>query len=62
MDRTFKVVSKGLFGKHETPMIKLKNDSKESMSLKLASKADLSQYPIETILTVKISQEQKRIA
>lgn len=63
MDRTFKVVSKGLFGKNkDKPMLKLSNEDGEAMSIRLPVKTQLKDYPIETVLTVRIVQEQKTIA
>lgn len=62
MDRTFKVYNKGLFGKDEVPMIKLKSEIGERLSIRLIEKSQLKDYPIDTILNVKIAKEQTTIA
>jgi hypothetical protein len=54
MQRDFKVVSKGLKGKNETPFVILVSLEDEELILYLESPAQLTQFEIDQEFTVKI--------
>lgn len=58
MERDFRVVSKGLKGKHDTPLIKLISEYGDKITFHLSDRKKLNNYHIEQIFTVEMSQEQ----
>jgi len=62
MQRDFKVVSKGLKGKNETPFVILVSLENEKLILYLESPAQLTQFEIDQEFTVKIVEgEQQKL-
>lgn len=61
MDRQFKVISKGLVGKNETPQVGLKSEEGDKLTLNLEHKKQLDDYEIEQWITVKILKEQQTL-
>jgi len=58
VQRDFKVLSKGLKGRHQTPFVTLKTVEGEKLTLHFEDKRQLDDFQIEQIFTVKIIQEQ----
>lgn len=58
MERTFRVVNKGLQGKTEDPVVKLKCDDKSKLELHLNNRHLLDDYEIDDVIQVKIVREQ----
>jgi hypothetical protein len=58
LQRDFKVVSKGLKGKHQTPFVTLITAEGDKLTLHFEDKRQLDNFQIEQIFTVKILQEQ----
>lgn len=58
MQRDFKVVRKGLKGKHDTPFIILVTEYGDKLTLHLSDRSELNKYHIEEIFTVQIVKEQ----
>lgn len=58
LQRDFKVITKGLKGKNQTPYATLKTAEAEKLTLHLLDKRQLDDFQIEQVFTVKILQEQ----
>ena len=58
MQRDFKVVSKGLKGKHLIPFVTLITAEGDKLTLHLVDKLQLADFQIEQIFSVKIVREQ----
>jgi len=55
MERTFRVSSKGLKGKHSTPFVILSNVDGEKLELHLEAKSQLDEFEIEGEFTFKLT-------
>ena len=62
MQRDFKVVSKGLKGKHQIPFVVLVTAEGDKLTLHFLDKKQLDNFRIEQIFTVKIVKEQTTLA
>jgi len=60
LQRDFKVVSKGLKGKDETPFVTMVTVEGEKLTLYLESKQQLDQFEIDQEFTVKIVEGEQR--
>jgi len=58
VQRDFKVVSKGLKGKHDTPFIKLVSEYGDKIVWHFQDRKELNNFHIEEIFTVEIVKEQ----
>jgi hypothetical protein len=58
LQRDFKVVSKGLTGKHDTPFVKLVSEYGDKVTWHFSERKELDDFHIEEVFTVKIVQEQ----
>jgi|GEM_PF-4032536 len=61
VERTFKVIGKGLKGENEDPVVTLKGDKGEKLTLCFPDKRSLDAYEIEQYFTVKIEKEQRTL-
>ena len=63
MLKDMKVIDKGLQGKgHKIPFIKLVGEDGSTLKLVLESKSQLDDYQIEDELTIRLNQEQQKLA
>ena len=63
MERSFKVSSKGLKGKHSTPFVILSNNDGEKLELHLEAKSQLEEFDIEGEFSFKLTpSKQSRLA
>lgn len=61
MERDFKVVSKGLKGKHDVPFIQLVSEYGDKVVWHFQDRKQLNNYHIEEIITVELSQRQQTL-
>jgi hypothetical protein len=59
MERSFKVSSKGLKGKHKTAFVMLGNDNGEKLELHLEAKSQLDDFQIEDEFTFKLTPSKQ---